>query len=110
MDPTRPVTACVHFDSPHSVAFRLFRQVPGGTEAELATGSSLDANPSCHPGGPFPRGTAVRWFVLVAGNPNTAYRVRITLAQDGEDVVDPVRLSGTTDGGGAANEFGEVTL
>ncbi|MFL5541173.1 MAG: hypothetical protein ACJ8J0_19455 [Longimicrobiaceae bacterium] len=110
MDPSRPVTACVHFDSPHSVAYRLFQEPPGGVETELATGSSLDANPSCHDGGPFPRGTKVRWFVLIAGNPNTAYRVRITLEQDGRPVVPPIPLSGTTDGGGAANEFGEVTL
>src|SRR5690349_2897206 len=110
MDPTRPVTACVHFDSPHSVAYRLFQQVPGGAEAELGTGSSLDANPSCHTGGPFPSGTKIRWFVLIAGNPSTAYRVRITLEQDGQPIADPVRLTGTTDDGGAANEFGEVTL
>ena len=110
MDPSRPVTACVHFDSPHSVAYRLFPQLPGGPETELATGSSLDANPSCHPGGPFPGGTIVRWFVLIAGNPNTAYRVRITLEQNGQGVVDPIPLTGTTDAGGAANEFGEVTL
>jgi hypothetical protein len=110
MDPSRPVTACVHFDSPQSVAYRLFSQVPGGEETVLSTGSSMDANPSCHDGGPFPAGTVVRWFMLIAGNSNTAYRVRVTLQQNGQDVAGPAVLSGTTDNGGAANEFGEVTL
>ena len=110
MDPNRPVTACVHFESPHSVAFRLFQQVPGGEEAELATGSSMDQNPSCHSGGPFPVGTIIRWVFLIAGNPNTAYRMRITLEQDGQPIINPVPVSGTTASDGRADEFGEVTL
>jgi hypothetical protein len=110
MDPTRPVRVCVRFDSPHSVAYRLFQQPPGGQESELATGSSMDANPSCNTGGPFPSGTVIRWFMLIAGNPKTAYRIRIDFEQGGQDVVPPVILSGTTDAGGTANEFGEVAL
>lgn len=110
MEPAAPITACVRFDSPQAVAYRLFSQPPGGAEAELATGSSMDANPSCNPAGPLAPGTVIRWFVLIAGNPNTAYRLRITLQRNGQDLVQPVRLSGTTDAGGSANEFGEVTL
>jgi hypothetical protein len=70
----------------------------------------MDANPSCNPGGPFPVGTVVRWFMLIAGNPKTAYRIRIDFEQGGQDIRPPVLLSGTTDTGGTANEFGEVTL
>lgn len=110
MDPTRPVRVCVRFDSPQSVAYRLFQQPPGGQESPFATGSSMDANPSCNNGGPFPNGTVIRWFMLIAGNPKTAFRIRIDIEQGGTDVVPPVILSGTTDTGGTANEFGEVTL
>lgn len=110
MDPTKLVRVCVRFDSPHSVAYRLFQQPPGGQESELGTGSSMDADPSCHAGGPYPGGTRIRWFMLIAGNPNTTYRIRIDFEQNGQDIVPQVKLSGTTDAGGTANEFGEVTL
>jgi hypothetical protein len=109
MDPNKPVRACVHFDSPHSVAFRLFHEAPGGAETEMATGSSQH-NPSCHSGGPFQAGTKIRWFFLIAGNPNTTYRMRVTLEQDGEPVINQVPVRGTTAGDGTANEVGEVTL
>lgn len=112
MDPTQPLDVIVRIDSPQVVAYRLWWRPPGGTDEDwtkFATGDDQSPNPSTWTVGPLPRGSDIRWFALIDGNPQTAYRIAIGFEQGGRPVADPALLTGTTDGDGAASARGEVT-
>ena len=111
MDPTIPVDVTVRIDSPHVVAYRLFFRRPGDTKGTVfATGDDQTANPATFTVGPLPRGSSIRYFMLINGNPQTAYRIAVDVEQDGAPIVVPAVLTGTTDGDGTASERGEVEL
>ena len=111
MDPTRPVDVIVRIDSPQVVAYRLWFRRPGDTTGTIfATGDDQSPNPATYTVGPLPGGSTIRYFMLINGNPQTAYRVALGVEQGGGLIVAPVLLTGTTDGDGSASERGEVAL
>jgi hypothetical protein len=111
MDPTQPLDVTVRIDSPHVVVYRLWFQRPGETDfTEFATGDDQSPNPASYSVGPLPRGSTVRYLMLIAGNPRTAYRIELGVEQRGAAVAQPVVLAAVTDDDGAASESGEVAL
>lgn len=111
MDPTRPLDVTVRIDSPQVVAYRLFFRRPGDTQGTVfGNGDDQSPNPASFPVGPLPSGSRIRYFMLINGNPQTAYRIVLGVEQGGGEVVPPVQITGTTDGDGTASERGEVTL
>ena len=111
MDPTRPLAVTIRIDSPQVVAYRLWFRRPGESDwTEFATGDDQSPNPSTYPVGPLPRGSALRYFALISGNPQSAYRLDLAVAQGGAPIQPPLLLTGTTDVDGTASERGEVDL
>lgn len=111
MDPTRPLDVTVGIESPQVVAYRLFFRHPGDTQGTaFATGDDQSPNPATFTVGPLPRGSAIRYFMLIDGNPQTAYRIVLGVEQGGSPVVMPREITGSTDGDGTASERGEVAL
>jgi len=109
MDPTRPLAVTVRIDSPQAVAYRLWFRQPEETDwTAFATGDDQSPNPSTYSVGPLPRGSVLRYFALISGNPQTAYRLELVVAQGGAPLQPPLLVAGTTDGDGTASEGGEV--
>ncbi len=115
MDPTRPLQVTVEIDSPQVVVYRLWFRKPGDAQFTIFATGTDEAESSqsghTHVVGPLPAGSEIRNFFLFSGNPNTAYRARVTAAQDGAPLPGAeADVTGTTDSGGVAGAEGEVPL
>lgn len=80
-DPSSKLQAQVVSQSPHTFAYKLWTAADGA-----AVWTALDAGDILTPTreyGPFPAGTKFAYTLLVAGNPNTDWRVQVVLSQLG---------------------------
>lgn len=114
-DPAQPISFDLSFESPHAVFYRLWYREPGDERFTILASGSDDAaaNPSghTHTAGPLPRGTRFAYFFHFIGNLNTAFRARLRLLQDGEELDGgSITVSGTIPDRGHASRSGEREL
>ena len=114
-DPTRPLDIEVSFESPHVVLYRLWIRRPGEeTWTVIASGTDdAESNPSAHrhrlP--PLPRGSQVAVLMNLSGNPESAFRARLELLQEGDTLVGGAHtFRGITDAEGFVMRRKEVEL
>ncbi|HEV7587927.1 MAG TPA: hypothetical protein VGO40_07320 [Longimicrobium sp.] len=113
MDPTQPLQANVRIDSPQVVVYRLWYQRPGDAGWTLfANGTDQDssgASGQTFTVGPLPAGSLIGYQFILSGNPVTALRVELTMAQGGVTLPEgALVLEGTTDDTGVAVRQGQV--
>ena len=109
-DPTDVLQVRIAALSPHTFAYKLWIAEQGATEwTELTTGDDTS--------GPFvsprlyPTGTHFAYTLLIGGNPNTNWKVQVTLAQKaGVISCSPQAESGVTSGQGDARVDTSVRL
>ncbi len=108
-DPARVVQVHVVSQSPHTFAYKLWIARQGdATWSALDTGT-IETPPKEY--GPFPIGTRLGYTLLVAGNPNTDWRVRVMLSQVGALLAcSPEPESGITSAEGVARRDAMVVL
>jgi hypothetical protein len=82
VDPAKPFQASVVSESPHVVSYRLWYEIPGGTWQVFGDGGTDDNAPDVFVAGPVPKGSQVAYWLGIGGNPNTAYRAVVQIAQD----------------------------
>lgn len=114
-DPALPLDVELSFESPHVVLYRLWIRRPGDQTWTVVASGTDDAasNPSAHrhrlP--PMPRGSRVAVLMNLSGNPESAFRARLDLLQDGRGVTGGSHtFHGLTDGDGFAMRRREVDL
>lgn len=100
------------FESPHVVTYWTWVRSGDSGWRQVASGTDEDAVTStrhAHVLGPLGEPGEIRYRVILAGNPRTAYRARIHLRQDDATLHDET-LTGVTDDRGAAVEQGDLVV
>jgi len=112
IDQALPLQLSVEAQSPHVFAYRFWYQVPGGTEwVKCGEGHTADNTPDSFSIPVVPAGTTISYWLAAAGHPSTAYRVQVTMSQDGKPVGTGTMLyEGTTSASGGAVVQGQVAL
>jgi hypothetical protein len=97
--PGRATVAVVAVESPHVVRYTLYLRRPGDEDfAKAAAGTQPGGR---HALGELPAATEVGGVFVIAGGPNTAYRIAFDCEVDGTPVPGTEPVSGTTDANGA---------
>jgi hypothetical protein len=114
-DPALPLDVELSFESPHVVLYRLWTRLPDQETWTVVASGTDDAlsNPSAHrhrlP--PLPSGSRVAVLMNLSGNPETAFRARLELLQEGRAVMGGSHtFRGLTDRDGFAMRRREVEL
>lgn len=112
VDQAQPLHISVAGASPHTFAYRFWQQEPGETGwTKITEGHTADATPDECTTGPLAAGTAISYWIAVSGHPNSAYRVIITLSQNGAAVAGGIIThEGTTSASGGAVVQHQVAL
>lgn len=103
IDHGEPLDVNIVSKSPHVVAYRLWRQLPGGPWVVCADGDTADDISDHTTVDKLPPGGKLSYWLGIGGNPNTQYRTLVTIAQkgrivDGGSFIEP----GTTNAQGVA--------
>lgn len=108
-DPERPLRVQVASRSPHTFAYKLWTARPGDAGWTPLDRGTIETPARDY--GPFPPATPLAYTLLVAGNPNTDWKVQVLLSQGGEPLsCSPPAETGITNGRGAARADGALAL
>ncbi|HEV3052758.1 MAG TPA: hypothetical protein VGX50_20760 [Longimicrobium sp.] len=111
MDPNRPLDVVVDVESPHVVQYRLFAHKAGENDFVPFADGTDQTSGQPHSVGPLARGSEIGGRFDIAGNPRTAYRIRLSCSQDGSPIPGAsTAVTGTTDETGVDATRGKVTL
>ncbi len=110
----KPVDVEISLDSPQAVSYVLWQKPPGGSWTPFARGTDEeDVHATAHRYrlGPVPAGTAVRYRMIFAGNPDTPIKASVAFSQDGDTLTGGrFEERGRTDEDGVALRSREVEL
>ncbi len=103
-DSTRPLEFEIAGESPHVFSYRFWYRLPAEKRwTKFAEGHTGVALPDRFTVGPLVPNSEVSYWIGVGGHGNSAYRVHISVRQDGTEVPGGVfRHDGTTTGEGGA--------
>lgn len=80
-DPTETLHVHVVSQSPHTFAYKLWTAAPDAAAWDALDAGDITTLPRAY--GPFPVETRFAYTLLVAGNPDTDWRVQVFLSQRG---------------------------
>jgi hypothetical protein len=100
-DPTKPIVVTVSLESPQVVDYRLWYKRPTDPAWTVFANGDHQKPLNSFPVDPLPADSELAYHIRFIGNPETAFRARITLAQQSQQFME-VPIEGTTNKLGVA--------